>query len=227
MVFLIEWVVWVINRGVLVSLKQTISRPTKCIGEEKRIPSIYWWLQQQKKDPFNIALVHSLSPSSKSYLVRMVSTSRATLSPFPGKDQNDLVCLVDGKLGHQVLQLAGLARTEVLLIITTIIINKSTTVINLAIRSCSWLTRKDGGRAATPPCGMVINSLKAMAMIIVLISGAMQFLEISQYQVPPAYRTTETKSSSFCGHDSRETLRQKSRQQYYRSTTEQIFNNCK
>ena len=104
-VFLIEWVVWVINRGVLVSLKQTISRPTKCIGEEKRIPSIYWWLQQQKKDPFNIALVHSLSPSSKSYLVRMVSTSRAVLSPFPGKDQNDLVCLVDVQLGHQVLQL--------------------------------------------------------------------------------------------------------------------------
>ena len=35
----------------------------------------------------------------------MVSTSRATLSPFPGKGQNDLVYLGDGQLGHQVLQL--------------------------------------------------------------------------------------------------------------------------
>ena len=30
----------------------------------------------------------------------------------------------------------------------------------LAIRSWSWLTRKEGGRAATPPCGIVISSLK-------------------------------------------------------------------
>ena len=79
----------VINRGGLVPLKETISGPTKCIRAEKRIPATYWWSPETRQP----------------HLVRMVSTSRATLSPFPGKDQNDLVCLVDGQLGHQVLQL--------------------------------------------------------------------------------------------------------------------------
>ena len=37
----------------------------------------------------------------------------------------------------------------------------------LAIKSWSWLTRKEGGREATPPCGIVINSLIVISVIII------------------------------------------------------------
>ena len=97
--------------------------------------------------------------------------------PFLGKIRMILFALSTANLA--IKSCSWLARTEVLLIITTIIlVNESTTVTNLAIRSCNWLTRKDGGSAATPPCGMVISSLKAMVMIVVLISGPAIFENI-------------------------------------------------
>ena len=173
----------------------------------------------RKKNPCNILVGGPPKQDNLTWLGWSPHLGLLSL-PFLGKIRMILFALSTANLA--IKSCSWLTRAEVLLTITTIIlVNESTTVTHLAIRSCSWLTRKDGGRAATPPCGMVISSL--MVMIVVLILGPAIFgnLPISSQ---PAYRTTKTKGSSFCGHDSRETLRQKSHQHYCycRSTSEQI-----